>query len=310
MTCNVVFYSPSGHWTNVFEDLWTNLLNSAQSHRGIPNHTGADVELCLSGGKILLHSLQIVKFTTILDFAKDKLQDYVDPWGILTLVMPHFKMETLEALGRLMYCGDSGNVSEEVMQDINGILKPEYREKSYSEAGRLTRVIDKANDNLGGLQKENSSGKNSDPIIIVLDNEDKDHTPLQNQKQTLTGSTRSSAKSSKKSKQSERDSNATKPNFNKLSNQITTLHEEEVKGYSIWENEKLKPMDMAAKDVECKVLDVVNMSPESEFRDDCGTDMDIENSFGDPSINWSPDNSDTESTDEERMTASAKVAPH
>ena len=32
MTCNVVSYSPSGHWTNVFEDLWTNLLNSAQLH--------------------------------------------------------------------------------------------------------------------------------------------------------------------------------------------------------------------------------------------------------------------------------------
>ena len=185
MTCNVVSYSPSGHWTNVFEDLWTNLLNSAQLHRGIPNHTGADVELCLSGGKILLHSLQIVKFTTILDFAKDKLQDYVDPWGILTLVMPHFKMETLEALGRLMYCGDTGYMSEGMMQDIKGILRPEYGGKSKNEAGMLSRVINTGSKRSSGLANESFSRNNSDPIMIILDDEDKEHTTSKDKKRSL-----------------------------------------------------------------------------------------------------------------------------
>ena len=82
MACKVVFYSPAGHWKHIFDDMWTNLLHQANLHRRETNSTGADVKLCLSDGKILLHQAKLVKFTTILDFAKDKICDYTDPWGL------------------------------------------------------------------------------------------------------------------------------------------------------------------------------------------------------------------------------------
>ena len=305
MTCNVVFYSPSGHWTNVFEDLWTNLLNSAHLQTGKPNYSGADVKLCLGDGKILLHRLQLVKFTTMLDFAKDKLQDYVDPWGILTLVMPHFKMETLQALGRLMYCGDSGYMSEGVMQDIKGILRPEYGGKSNNEAGLLSRVINTRSKRSSGLENESVSRNNSDPIMIILDDVSKERTTLKDKKRSLSNPSMSPAKRGKKSSQSESVSNALKANTNKLLNQIVTHHKEKGKDKRISDHERPNPVDLDPEYEEFKGLDTVNLSPESESRE-----KDSENAMGKQIFGSKfKRNSDTDSAEKENLITRASVTP-
>jgi len=119
------------------------------------------------------------------------------------------------------------------------------------------------------------------------------------------------AKRSKKCRQSENDSNALKANCNKALNQIvSTLHEEEGNDDAVPENEKPKPLEPASNDVvDYLGLDTVNMSPESEYKENCDTDSNIEKTRSDQS-NGSKFkiNSDADTPEEEKpITTSAPV---
>ena len=114
------------HWYTIFEDLWSILIENP-SPFGV-NPTAPDVSLCCSDGKVNMHRHQLKKFTVLLDLEDiEKLPEYLtDPWGHLTLILPNLKIEVLLALGRLIYCGDSGNLSHEAMQEIVRIIRPEF----------------------------------------------------------------------------------------------------------------------------------------------------------------------------------------
>ena len=84
--------------------------------------------LCCSDGKIALHRTRLQKFTVLLDILEDgpDLNQLTDPYPSLTLVLPHMKLEVIHALSKLIYCGDSGNLTQEVMGEIITIIRPEY----------------------------------------------------------------------------------------------------------------------------------------------------------------------------------------
>ena len=76
---------------------------------------------------IAFHCSRVIKFTTLLDFAQaEGFSDYLDPWGHVTLVLPHLKLESAQALGRLLYCGDTGRVPKHVLDNIKSIIRFEY----------------------------------------------------------------------------------------------------------------------------------------------------------------------------------------
>ena len=88
------------------------------------NATGANVILSLEDGMIAFHCSRVIKFTTLLDFAQaEGFSDYLDPWGHVTLVLPHLKLESAQALGRLLYCGDTGRVPKHILDDIKSIIR-------------------------------------------------------------------------------------------------------------------------------------------------------------------------------------------
>ena len=126
MVCIVGLNSSNGHWPNVYEDLWANLQDKA-NYKSPSLGIGTDVKLCLSDGKISLHRSKLIKFTTLLDFSYEDLNNAMDPWGVVTLILPNFRMESALALGRLIYCGDSGYVTNRVKKEISSVLRPELR---------------------------------------------------------------------------------------------------------------------------------------------------------------------------------------
>ena len=114
------------HWTNVYQDLWSILVTTSPAvSTGL---VGTNIILCCSDGKIALHQARIDKFTVLLDSLKSELclEELADPWGNLVLVLPHLKMEVVHALGRLIYCGDSGDLKKEIMQELMDIIRPEF----------------------------------------------------------------------------------------------------------------------------------------------------------------------------------------
>ena len=159
MVLCVDIHSKPDHWQNVFEDLWTNLLDQGDKvDTKDLNSTGADVKLCLSDGQITLHRSRLVKFTTLLDFANDKeLRDYADPWGCLTLILPHFNIKAALALGRLMYCGDSGNVTSCVMQEVNSVIRPEFGGVSSVKPPQHSKVHDKESKKVPSENQKNET---------------------------------------------------------------------------------------------------------------------------------------------------------
>ena len=54
------------------------------------------------------------------------MPDVTDPWGTVTIVVPHLKMESIHALSRLLYCGNSGNLSNVIMEEILNYVRPEF----------------------------------------------------------------------------------------------------------------------------------------------------------------------------------------
>ena len=122
----ISFQGMDGHWVSIFENLWRSVFTSSPISN--LNPTGADVVLCCSDGKIALHRTRLQKFTVLLDMLEDgqDLNQLTDPYGSLTLVLPHLKLEVIHALSKLIYCGDSGNLTQEVMSEIITIIRPEY----------------------------------------------------------------------------------------------------------------------------------------------------------------------------------------
>ena len=65
------------------------------------------------------------------------LSECTDPWGNLTIVLPHLETGVLHALCRLIYCGDSGGLTCDGMNDILGIIRPEYGGTSAQTAAAV-----------------------------------------------------------------------------------------------------------------------------------------------------------------------------
>ena len=104
---------PNQHWSAVHEEVWS-MVSQATNMDMAESITGTNIQLAGKDGKMFFHQDKLLKFTNILDFAnEDKLLELADPWGTLTIVMPWVKMEVFQALGRLVYMGDSGNLSDE-----------------------------------------------------------------------------------------------------------------------------------------------------------------------------------------------------
>ena len=61
-----------------------------------------------------------------LFFSRDNMPEVTDPWGTVTIVVPHLKMESIHALSRLLYCGNSGNLSNVIMEEILNYVRPEF----------------------------------------------------------------------------------------------------------------------------------------------------------------------------------------
>ena len=65
------------------------------------------------------------KFTNILDFAtSDEVHQLKDPWGTLTIVVPHLKMEVLTTLGEFIYRGETGKVSNAALKNVLAYIRP------------------------------------------------------------------------------------------------------------------------------------------------------------------------------------------
>ena len=110
--------------SNINEDLWKIIAN--QNSAG-GNAVGTDVQISCSDGKISLHQVALRKFTNILDFAtSDEVHQLKDPWGTLTLVVPHLKMEVLTTLGEFIYRGETGKVSNAALQNVLAFIRPEF----------------------------------------------------------------------------------------------------------------------------------------------------------------------------------------
>ena len=54
------------------------------------------------------------------------MPELTDPWGTVTIVLPHLRMESIQALSRLLYCGNSGNLSNVIMEEILNYVRPEF----------------------------------------------------------------------------------------------------------------------------------------------------------------------------------------
>ena len=118
--------SQADHWGGVFSDLFSILVTSSTVLQGAsPHPTGANVQLCCKDGRVAVHSTTLRKFTVLLDMLDDAT-DYTDPWGTLTLVLPDLNTGVVHALCQLMYCGDSGSMTGEEMNDIMNIIRPEF----------------------------------------------------------------------------------------------------------------------------------------------------------------------------------------
>ena len=104
------------HWGQIYQDLWTTTSNNSIDF--CQSVTGANVLICCPVGKMAFHREKLQTFTNILDIlgSQDKLMKSRDPWGTLTLVIPHFSMEALKALSQLIYTGYSGNMTNDTMQ--------------------------------------------------------------------------------------------------------------------------------------------------------------------------------------------------
>ena len=116
------------HWSMIFTGLWSQLANpSTKAVFPEQNPTGPNVTLCCSNGKVAMHRTHLKKFTILLDIVDDiTWAECVNPWGAITLILPQHTTEVLQALGRLIYCGDSGNLTGDVMQEIVKIIRPEF----------------------------------------------------------------------------------------------------------------------------------------------------------------------------------------
>ena len=83
-------------------------------------------------------------------FSQENMPELTDPWGTVTIVLPHLRMESIQALSRLLYCGNSGNLSNVVMEEILSYVRPEFGgfkqnkapEKPMNlEAGQITSSL-------------------------------------------------------------------------------------------------------------------------------------------------------------------------
>ena len=112
------------HWQGLFEGLCSS-TEKGTDHLFHP--AGADVILSCKGGKVFVHKKILAKFTVLLDLIKGSgLAECSDPFGVLTIVLPDLDFTVLQALCRLIFIGDSGNLTSEGMSDIVGIIRPEY----------------------------------------------------------------------------------------------------------------------------------------------------------------------------------------
>ena len=122
------------HWTRIFQDLWDQTSTFQPEGRPI-SQTGANVQLCCSDGRAVFHVGPLLKFTNLLDFAfgESKFDQFQDPFGNVTILVPDFNLESVNALGRLIYCGDTGTLDKDVMNEIIPLIRSEY--------GNLSLVI-------------------------------------------------------------------------------------------------------------------------------------------------------------------------
>ena len=103
---------------------------------------GTDVQISCSDGKIFFHQVALRKFTNILDFAtSDEVHQLKDPWGTLTIVVPHLKMEVLTPLGEFIYRGETGKVSNSALQNVLAYIRPELGESIEVQA--TTVIVEK-----------------------------------------------------------------------------------------------------------------------------------------------------------------------
>ena len=105
-----------GHWTEIYEHLWGQIHQSStfQSESQPYNQTGANVQICCSDGKAIFHVDRLLQFTNLLDFAleEENLDHHQDPFGNMTILTPHLQLESVNALGRLIYCGETGQLKK------------------------------------------------------------------------------------------------------------------------------------------------------------------------------------------------------
>ena len=160
------------HWTRIFQDLWDQIYQTSTFQpEGRPiSQTGANVQLCCSDGRAVFHIDPLLKFTNLLDFAvgESMLEQFHDPFGNVTILVPDFNLESVNALGRLIYCGDTGTLDKDVMNEIIPLIRSEYgnlslvikdskskcdvkkvrREESEENQGKL----EKAGDHISGFK--------------------------------------------------------------------------------------------------------------------------------------------------------------
>ena len=119
-----------GHWTEIYEHLWgqINQTSTFPSESQPYNQTGTNVQICCSDGRAIFHVDRLLQFTNLLDFAleEENLDHHQDPFGNMTILTPHLKLESVTALGRLIYCGDTGQIRKDTINDIIPMIRSEY----------------------------------------------------------------------------------------------------------------------------------------------------------------------------------------
>ena len=67
-------------------------------------------------------------FTTILDFdlTLDNIRELSNSWGTVKIIIPDLEIQIVQALGRLIYCGDTENLAQEAMQEIIKYIRPAF----------------------------------------------------------------------------------------------------------------------------------------------------------------------------------------
>ena len=117
---------PSEHWGKIYSDVWSMLCQEdcAQVH----NLTGASVQLCCQNGQMVFHEERLRMFTTILDFdlTLDNIRELSNLWGTVKIIIPDMEIQIVQALGRLIYRGDTGNLTQEAMQEIMKYIRPAF----------------------------------------------------------------------------------------------------------------------------------------------------------------------------------------